>query len=101
MPSRCPRLAACTPPSLNHAPRDAFLYVCRGRALAIRPGGSVLGHSLYDALGLICPGWRLVGAHGPAVQGPDRMRPSATVRNSVASGQLVGSWTRMRAMYSI
>jgi hypothetical protein len=29
------------------------------------------------------------------------MRPSATVRNNAASGQLVGSWTRMRAMCSI
>src|ERR1700759_2779890 len=47
------------------------------------------------------PPWRLVGAHGPAAHGPDRMRPSATVRNNAPSGQLVGSWTRMRAMCSI
>src|SRR5271168_2871421 len=47
------------------------------------------------------PRWRLIGAHGPAAHGPDRMRPRATVRNNVPSGQLVGSWTRMRAMCSI
>src|SRR5580692_10738445 len=39
--------------------------------------------------------------HGPAAHGPDGMRPSATARNNARSGQLVGSWTRMRAMCSI
>ena len=52
-------------------------------------------------LGLICLCRRLVGARSPAAHGPDGMRPSATVRNSAPSGQLVGSWTRMRAMCSI
>src|SRR5207302_4952144 len=56
---------------------------------------------LTTRLGLICRGRRPVGAHCPAVHGPDGMRPSATVRNSALSGQLVGSWTRMRAMCSI
>ena len=32
------------------------------------------------------PRWRLIGAHGPAPHGPDRMRPRATVRNNVPSG---------------
>jgi hypothetical protein len=40
-------------------------------------------------------------AHGPSSHGPDRSRPRATVRNNAASGQLVGRWTRMRAMRSI
>jgi hypothetical protein len=34
----------------------------------------------------------------PAAHGPDGIRPSATARNKAASGQLVGSWMRMRAM---
>jgi hypothetical protein len=52
-------------------------------------------------LGLICLSRRLVGAHDPAAHGPDRSRPSATARDNAPSGQLVGSWTRMRAIRSI
>lgn len=58
-------------------------------------------NSLCDACGVDLPGRRLGGARGPADHGPDGSRPSATVRNSARSGQLVGSWMRMRAMCSI
>src|SRR6267154_5165801 len=37
----------------------------------------------------------------PAAHGADGMMPRATVRNSAPSGQLVGSWMRMRARCSI
>ena len=52
-------------------------------------------------VGLICLDRRFVGARRPVAHGPDRSRPSATARNNAPSGQLVGSWTRMRAMCSI
>src|SRR4030088_1906754 len=56
---------------------------------------------LATRMGLICLRRRLVGARGPAAHGPDFSRPSAQVRNNAPSGQLVGSWTRMRAVCSI
>src|SRR3979411_3357197 len=55
---------------------------------------------LATRMGLICLRRRLVGARGPAAHGPDRSRPSATVRNNAPSGQLVGSWLWIRALCS-
>jgi hypothetical protein len=80
------------PVNLNHAPRLAFL-ACRAgaRTPSIRPSGSVCVNSLCNALGIDLPRRRRIGAHSPAAQGPDGIRPSATVRNSAPSGQLVGS----------
>jgi hypothetical protein len=52
-------------------------------------------------LGLICRDRRRVRAHGPAAHGPEGIRRSATARNSARSGQLDGSFRRMRAMCSI
>jgi hypothetical protein len=48
-------------------------------------------------LELSCLGGGSSGHTAPELTG----RPSATVRNNVASGQLVGSWTRMPATCSI
>src|ERR1700719_62992 len=88
--------------SLNHAPRLAFLACWAGaRTPSIRPSGSVCVNSLCNALGIDLPRRRLVGARSPVAQGPDGIRPSATARNSAPSGQLVGNWTRMRAICSI
>src|SRR6201982_4263915 len=56
---------------------------------------------VMNAFGVDLPCRRFVGAHSPAAYGPDGMRPRARQRNSAASGQLVGSWTRIRAMCSI
>src|ERR1700758_5055311 len=56
---------------------------------------------VMNAFGVDLPCRRLGGAHSPAAYGPDGMRPRATYRNSAASGQLVGSCTRIRARCSI
>jgi hypothetical protein len=49
------------------------------RTPSIRPSGSVCVNSLCNALGIDLPRRRLVGAHGPAAQGPDGIRPSAII----------------------
>src|SRR4029077_4132041 len=79
-------------PNLNHAPHLEFLACWDvARSPSIRPSGSVCVNSLCNALGIDLPRRRRIGAHGPAAQGPDGIRPSATARNSAPSGQLVGS----------
>src|ERR1700686_1475661 len=86
----------------DHAPRGGFLHIVAAgvRRRSVRLDRcEATRHA--TRLGLICLCRRLVGAYGPAAHGPDGIRPSATARNNARSGQLVGSWTRMRAMGSI
>src|ERR1700722_10069620 len=88
--------------SPDHAPRGGFLHIVAAgvRRRSVRLDRcEATRHA--TRLGLICLCRRLVGAYGPAAHGPDGIRPSATARNNARSGQLVGSWTRMRAMCSI
>jgi hypothetical protein len=80
----------------DYAPPAVFLHARPSRLLhahAVDPSGLDRCASTRCAThwGLICRDRRRIGAHGPAAQGPDCIRPSATVRNSAPSGQLVGS----------
>ena len=60
------------------------------------------GQLAMQRVGVDLPRRRHVGAaRGPAAHGPDGIRPSATSRDNAPSGQLVGSWMRMRAMCTI
>jgi hypothetical protein len=78
-----------------------FLHIwATGCAPSINPAGSASGHSVCNALGIDLPVSAAHRARSPAAHGPDGMRPSATARNTTRSRQLVGSWTRMRAMCS-
>src|SRR5262249_47265842 len=82
--------------SPDYAPPAAFLHArpsCLLHAHDLDPSGLDRCASTRCAtrVGLICRDRRHIGAHGPAAQGPDGIRPSATVRNSAPSGQLVGS----------
>ena len=85
--------------SPDHASHEAFLQVRRAdaRRRSVRRDRCEATRCA-TRLGLIC---HVGGSQGPAAYGPDGMKPSATQRNSAASGQLVGSWTRIRARCSI
>jgi hypothetical protein len=85
--------------SPDHASHAAILHVVRAGArhrsddlIGARP---ITHHATSS--GLICLRRRPVGAQCLAAHGTDGMMPSAMVRNSTPSGQLVGNWMRMRA----
>src|SRR5258707_15674172 len=88
--------------SPDHAPRTPFLHVraAHARRRPVRSDRFAATHSA-TRLGLICLSRRRIGAQRPAAHPLDGARRSATARNSRPSGQLVGSWIRMRARCSI
>src|SRR5579859_4612818 len=88
-------------PNPDHAPRDAFSDLFRAGA---RHRADHMIGAIPLTMQRVWVDLPLLAAHGaqcPAAHGADGMMPSATMRNSAPSGQLVGNWMRMRASCSM